>query len=308
MSAQRDPVVVRSDYGLPYSKGVMALSMMATGLGSARSFELARIIEERLGRQARSEVGVSELREVAEEVLGSEEGALVVERFRQWWALRTLDRPLVVLLGGVTGVGKSTVATQLAVRLGITRVIATDQVRQVLRAFFARDFMPAVHESSFDAAQALGEPPAAGSATVAGFLRQAQDIAPGIDAVVERAVSERTQIVIEGVHVLPEIPSPELKDRALTVHALLAVRDADAHRARFEAREALTPRPAARYLEAFGRIRDLQDYLVGQAEAAGIPVIDEVQTEAALKRASEAVLDAVGAAQTANVPGREAVE
>src|SRR3954470_9559764 len=102
---RREPVVVRSDYGLPYSKGLMAQSIMATGVPPARSFELARVVEGRLGTLDRDEVAVDDLREVAEAVLGAEEGPTVVMRFRQWWNLRRLDRPLVVLLGGVTGVG-----------------------------------------------------------------------------------------------------------------------------------------------------------------------------------------------------------
>ncbi len=81
----REPVVVRSDYGLPYSKGLMAQSIMATGLPPARSFELARQVEARLGSLAQAEVGVEDLRQVAEEVLLAEEDAAVVSRFRQWW-------------------------------------------------------------------------------------------------------------------------------------------------------------------------------------------------------------------------------
>ena len=153
-----EPVVVRSDYALPYSKGLMAQSMMATGMSASRAFELARAVEQRLAALAWTEVAVDDLRLVAEEVLREQESADVVERFRQWWSLRRLADPLVILIGGVTGVGKSTVATQLATRLGITRVIATDQVRQVVRAFFSREFMPAVHYSSFDAFRALPGP------------------------------------------------------------------------------------------------------------------------------------------------------
>jgi 2-phosphoglycerate kinase len=299
---RREPVVVRSDYGLPYSKGLMAQSIMATGLPPTRSFELARVVEGRLSNLDRAEVALDDLRQVAEEVLGAEEGETVVTRFRQWWKLRRLERPLVVLLGGVTGVGKSTVATQLATRLGITRVIATDQIRQVVRAFFSREFMPAVHYSSFDASLALDGPPSGAAGAVAGFLQQAHDIAPGIDALVERAVSERSQIVIEGVHVLPHIPSPRLRERAVTVHALLAVGDKNAHRERFEARAAQAPRPAARYLEAFDRLRTLQDHLVQQASESGIPVIDELRTDSALNRVVEVVLDSVGSAQPAGTP------
>jgi len=287
--------VVRSDYGLPYSKGLMAQSIMATGLAPERAFELATEIERRLTGAGAAEVELEHLRVVAEEVLTGEEGQQVVKRFRQWWSLPRLNRPLLVLIGGVTGVGKSTVATQLAGRLGITRVIATDQLRQVVRAFFSHDFMPAVHHSSFDVAAALrayGDDP---SGTVAGFLRQAQDLAPGIDALAQRAISEGTPIVLEGVHLLPDIPDPNLRRQAVAVRVLLTARDEHAHRAHFHARALNTPRSPERYLKAFDRIRVLQDYLIGEAEREGIPIIDEARLEPALARVTEVVLEAVGA-------------
>ena len=43
--------------------------------------------------------------------------------------LEELHRPLIVLVGGATGTGKSTVTTEVAYRLGITRVTSTDFVR-----------------------------------------------------------------------------------------------------------------------------------------------------------------------------------
>lgn len=291
-------IVVRSDYGLPYSKGLMAQTIMGAGIGPERSFELAHRVEETLTQRGSVEVDVNDLRSLAEEVLFEGEGEAAVRRFRQCWRLRTLDRPVVILLGGVTGVGKSTVATQLASRLGITRVIATDQVRQVVRAFFSHDFMPAVHHSSFDVARALSSLPSDDeSATVAGFLRQVHDIAPGIDALVERAVSERTPIVVEGVHLLPDIPDSALCGQAVTVRATLAVTDAHDHRSHFHLRGAQTPRSPQRYLEAFDRIRVLQDYLLERSREAGIPVVDEAVLEPALGRVTEIVLDTVAAAE-----------
>jgi 2-phosphoglycerate kinase len=293
MTAPRTPVV-RSDYGLPYSKGLMAQSIMATGLPPERSFALAAEIERRLTKAGAAEVEVEHLRAVAEEVLATEEDLQVVKRFRQWWRLRRLERPLVVLIGGVSGVGKSTVATQLAGRLGITRVMATDQLRQVVRAFFSEDFMPAVHHSSFDVATALRAYADDASGTVAGFLRQAHDIAPGIEALVHRAVSEGTPIVLEGVHLLPEIPDPTLRKRAVDVRVLLTARDERAHRAHFHARGAATPRGPGRYLEAFDRIRVIQDYLIERAEQEGIPIIDGTGIDPVLARVTEVVLEAVG--------------
>jgi 2-phosphoglycerate kinase len=288
-------VVVRSDYGLPYSKGLMAQSLMATGLPSERSFALATEIEDRLARRRSPEIGVDELRAVAEQVVAAGESDQVLARFRQWWKVRDLDRPLLVLLGGVTGVGKSTIATQLAGRLGITHVIATDQVRQVVRAFFSHEFLPSVHHSSFDVSLSLSALPEDPSGTIAGFVRQARDIAPGLDAIVERAVADRTPMVVEGVHLLPHIPSSYLREQATTVRAMIAVRDENQHRQHFYTRGVQTHRAPERYLDALGRIRVIQDYLIEQAEAAGIPVIDEPGLEATRRRVLEAVLDAVAA-------------
>jgi 2-phosphoglycerate kinase len=306
-------VVVRSDYGLPYSKGLMAQSIMAAGVSPERSFALARRIEERLAERGAEEVSVVELRRLAEQVLRAEEGELVMTRFRQWWRLGSLERPLIVMLGGVTGVGKSTVASQLANRLGITRVIATDQVRQVVRAFFSHEFMPAVHHSSFDVGMVLDDLEAdRHEPTVAGFLRQVEDIAPGLEALMERAVSEHTSMVVEGVHLVPEEPDARLRDRAITAQALLAVRDEQAHRGHFHMRAVQAPRPPERYLEAFERIRVLQDYLIERAEAAAVPVIDQGGLESTLKQVMEIVLDAVAMGERerkdggGNVPKKEA--
>ena len=203
------------------------------------------------------------------------------------------------MLSGVTGIGKSTLATLLAHRLGITRVIATDIIRQVLRASFAHDFMPSVHYSSFDVANKLspGRTDGDDSATVAGFLRQVHDIAPGIDALVERSIEERVPIIVEGVHLLPDIPDPDICERGITARALLTVTDEQEHRAHFYARGAQTPRAANRYLEGFDRIRSLQDYLLSRAHDDGLPVVDASVLEPALKQVIEIVLDAVGAAE-----------
>ena len=285
MSAGPRRIVVRSEFGLPYSKGLMPQSIMATGLAPERSFALATEIERRLTVGSASEIELDELRALAEEVLSHEEGDEVVNRFRRWWSLRWLDQPLIVMIGGVTGVGKSTVA----------RVIATDQLRQVVRAFFSHDFMPAVHHSSFNVAAALPTYRDDDSGTVAGFLRQAHDLAPGIDALAQRAISEGTPIVLEGVHLLPEIPDPKLRRQAIDVRVLLAARDEQEHRAHFHIRGAETPRASDRYLEAFDRIRVLQDYLIERAEREGIPIIDEPGIEGALGRVTEVVLEAIGA-------------
>ena len=274
-----ETIVIHRGYGLPYSKGLMAQSLSATGLTPQRAFELARLVERRLDGRGEQTVDVASLRVLAEEVLLEEEGEGAVRRYRQWARLDRLDRPLIVMIGGAAGVGKSTLATMLAHRLGVTRVIATDVIRQVLRAFFTNEAMPTVHHSAFEVG-------------LDGFREQAEHVGTGIDAIVQRACAENTPLVVEGVHVLPGSLAPALRESCVAVEALLTVQDEELHRGHFSLRAA--DRPAERYHAHFGEIRRLQEHLVTRAVAAEIPVIDNENVEDALAELMSLVLDAVG--------------
>ena len=105
------------------------------------------------------------------------------------------DRPLVILIGGATGTGKSTVATEVAYTLGITRLTSTDSIRQTLRAFFSYEFMPAIHHSSFSAGEAI---PDADDPLVAGFLEQSRTVLVGVQASIDRALQEGWSIILRG--------------------------------------------------------------------------------------------------------------
>ena len=274
-----ETIVVHRGHGLPYSKGLMAQAMSATGLSPERAFELARTVERRLDERGADTIDIAGLRALAEEVLLAEEGAGAVRRYRDWHRLDRLDRPLIVMVGGAAGVGKSTLATMLAHRLGITRVIATDVIRQVLRAFFTSEGMPNVHHSAFEVG-------------LAGFREQADHVGTGVSAIVERACAEATPVVIEGVHAVPGALTEELRRQCVTVEALLVVEDEDLHRGHFTLRGAA--RPAERYHRRFDEIRELQRHLAAGARDGGVPVIDNTNVETTLGDLMSLVLDAVG--------------
>jgi 2-phosphoglycerate kinase len=274
-----ETVVVHKGHGLPYSKGLMAQALSAIALSQERSFELARLIERRLAERGQAEIEVVELDALVEQVLVAEEGETAAARYRRWRRLDRLDRPLVVLIGGTTGVGKSTLATMLAARLGVNRVIATDVIRQVLRAFFTREAMPTVHGSAFE----MGG--------IAGYRDQAERVGIGIHAIVERAAAEGKPVVVEGVHVVPGGVHPRVRERCVLVEALVVVEDPQLHRGHFSLRPG--SRPADRYLEHFEEIRRLQDHLWERARSERVAIVDNASVDSTLARLMELVLDAV---------------
>lgn len=285
------PVVVKRNHGLPFSRGLLAQSLMAAGLPTKRAYELASEVEARLGEAT---VPVDRLQQTVEEVLAQEEGERPVRRYRQWQRLHGSNRPLIVLLGGATGTGKSTVATMLAHRLGINRVVATDMVRHVMRACFDERFMPAVHFSSFEVGASIrlrsGDEE---DVDMLGFLRQVENVDTGVRALIDRAIAERTPMIVEGVHLVPGL-LPDYGSEALAVPAVLSVPEADQHRAHLARRGAgPSRRPAERYLARFETIRKLQAFLITRAEAVDVPVVANDHPEEAVAALGEQVLTAL---------------
>src|ERR671914_1851107 len=170
---RRKRILIEREHGLPYSKGLTASSLMVTGLGPIKSYHVANKVEEELIALGKDAVSEEHLTDLPLEVLRREAGDAYAQAFVKWQSVLQLDMPLIILLGGATGVGKSTTATQLAARLGITRVISTDAIREVLRSAFSEELMPMLHESSFQADRALQVPlPKDADRLIIGFQRQ----------------------------------------------------------------------------------------------------------------------------------------
>ena len=203
MTRDKTPHITISDRdGLPYSKGLMASQVMVTGLSPVRAYQVAEAIEDRLRELGVPSISNAQLGELALGVLEDLAGERYARNFQRWREVEAIKVPLVVLIGGATGVGKSTLATQLATRLGIVRVVATDAIREVMRALFSHELMPTLHASSFEAGSVLREPPSKDEVVV-GFREQTAAVAVGVQALVERAAMEGTHLIIEGAHVVP---------------------------------------------------------------------------------------------------------
>jgi 2-phosphoglycerate kinase len=277
----------------PYSKGLMARALMRVGVSAVRAYEVARRIEQDMLSRKQDSIELDRAEELAEDVLGENEGIEAVRRLRRYSDLAELDLPIIVLIGGATGTGKSTVATEVAYRLGVTRVTSTDFVRQTLRAFFSPEFMPSIHYSSFEAGRALRSAEAEEvDPLLHGFLDQTRNVLVGVNAAIERSLAEGWSTVLEGVHLVPGMTAP-IAD-ALVVQCVLAIQSEDAHASHFWIRDIASEgaRALDKYLDHLGDIRYLQDYIVERAGKEDVPVIWNQDREGATSAVLELVLSA----------------
>jgi 2-phosphoglycerate kinase len=282
----QDPLPLGGADGLPYSRGLMARTLMAAGVSAVRAYDLAQRVKADLVARGEEVVDLDRLEELACEVLGVNEGAQAVRRLRRFQSLRELDQPIILLVGGATGTGKSTVATEVAYRLGITRVTSTDFVRQTMRAFLSHEFMPSIHYSSFEVP---GDSDLGG--VVGGFVEQTRNVLIGARALIERALQEGWSLVLEGVHLVPGMLPPI--EGALVVHCVLAIEDPDLHESHFWVRDSRSEglRPVRKYLDSLADIRLIQDFIIERARVSGVPVVENANIELTLGTVMELVLN-----------------
>ena len=282
----------------PYSRGILARSLMMIGLEPDFSHNLAKRVEEALYALDADVVASTDVLTQVAALLRQEAGDEFARRYLIMRQLHNTERPLMVLIGGAPGVGKSAIAAEVGYRLGIPRVVSTDIVRQALRSLIGKELSPVLHASSYSAWRAELQPSELvtarpqQSAVLRGFQAQVRQLDPAIGAIIERSISEDTSLVIEGVHLVPgSAPSGEFPG-AIIIRMMLFIRDPEDHRRHFGSREVKTGQRLAKpYLEQFGEIRMIDEFIHERSLQEGIMAVDASDFDLAVERCVEYVLD-----------------
>ncbi len=278
---------------VPFSKGILAQSLSAAGIEPRDAFLVARGIEQELVRDAVHEIDRTALRSVAHRVLLRQAGDEAAQRYLVWRRYQEPETPVFLLLGGTSGVGKTTLALEVARRLGIGRLVSTDSIRQIMRLMISPDLVPSIHASSYDAHQLLGQMSGTAVSVLDGFRAQAASVAVGVRASLDRAVEESANLVIDGVSLLPGVIDIErYSGRAVVVLCVVATLDESVLRDRLQIRASgQRERQAHRYLDNFEAILAIQRHLIEEAERRGMLVIDNVDLEASARMVLAHALD-----------------
>ncbi len=190
-----------------------------------------------------------------------------------------VNKPVIILIGGATGSGKSTIAAEIGYRLGITKIVSTDSIREIMRAVLSKKLVPTLHMSSYEAYRRPGLSREA--AGIPAFEEQALYVRVGAQALIERNIVENVDMIIDGVHLVPGLIEPVNAADGIVIPVITHLSDLETHRQRFQSRERRAKdRPAQRYLGNFEAIRLIQDHLWQTATQTGVPAFDNVDSHA----------------------------
>ncbi len=274
-----ETILVRDQHQVaPFSRGRHRQSIESSGSTAAEATAVTTKVYESLLKHGIRELGSGQLAHLTYQVLSEDYGDEAAHRYVVWNEFLHSGRPLLLLIGGTIGCGKSTIAAELSHRLDIVRTQSTDMLREVMRTMMPEQLVPVLHTSSFKAWKNLPfvEDDAPRERLITeGYQSQAELLAVPCEAVLNRALGERVSMILEGVHIRPTLIDHIPKDTdAIVICVMLAVLKPRELKKRLKGRGAhAVQRRAERYLKHFDAIWQLQSFLLSEADQFDIPII-----------------------------------
>ena len=186
-----------------------------------------------------------------------------------------MRKPYVILIGSASGIGKSTIAAELAKQLNIKHLIESDFIRAVVRGIIGKEYAPALHSSSYDAYKHLRNRnrfESYGDLVSAGFDEHAAYVIPALEKIIQRAITDYDDIIIEGVHLVPGLIDTEQFEEYANIYFFVLSSDEESHKERFVKRAVQIQR-GGKQLDYFKENRIIHDHLLTQAEKNNVVVI-----------------------------------
>jgi 2-phosphoglycerate kinase len=282
--------VIKGKKRYPFSKGILAKSITRTGIPIIEIYEIVDEIHKKVKGKEKDEVESGYIKRLVCDCL-LERGHQTEERYyRITREIKYLKKPLVIMIGGGTGVGKSTIAAEVAHRLEITRSIGSDGIREIMRYMVPYDFLPILHESSFTAGKRL-ENPFVKENLIFSFTQQVNSVAEGVQAFIKRGVKEGIHTMLNGIHLVPGyIDLEEEKKDMFCFHYILHLSDIQSHIQQIYYRSEGSRRDPERYVDQIKNIREIQSFIKDMADEKGVLVIENDDIDSTINTIMEDII------------------
>lgn len=266
----------------PFYGDVLARSLLRIGIPKYIAYQMTHKIWQQISNKKKDD---KEIGKLTEKMLRKKYPDLI-KKYKIWRKIMKKEKPIIILIGGGTGVGTSTLAMRVAWLLEMDTIISTDSVREVIRQFLNNDILPILHVSSYEAGKIVKEVKSSHDRIIYGFISQSKEVLNGINAVVKRAIKESASMVIEGIHVVPGEMDflQQYNKKAHIIQIMMDVKQKNKHKLHFFSRHVQSVnRNKEKYLKNFKEIRLIRDYLIKQAEKNKITVIQNYNLKTAEK-------------------------
>ncbi|MCW4006968.1 MAG: AAA family ATPase [Candidatus Bathyarchaeota archaeon] len=183
---------------------------------------------------------------------------------------------LIPIIAAVPGVGKTTVAREIATAFGIGNVMGGDAMRAAFRALISEKEHPEFFCSVYEAYKVVGDKTQTKENISKGFYTQAFLMNKLMQKIVaDRGIRDGESMVIEYLHFLPTQYEEEVLRYPGVIPIVLRLDSKEEHTKRLEDRETSShlKGKGQRLIEALYKYRIMQEIQCTNAKQADIPII-----------------------------------
>ncbi len=183
--------------------------------------------------------------------------------------------PIIPIIAGIPGVGKTTLAKELSTALNIGIVIGGDALRSSLRSIITRDENEIFHESVYNTWKYFGD--YTKENLTKGFETQAKIMNQAVERMVfDRGLRDGESMIIEYLHFLPKQFSSEFLKHPSVIPILLQINDEDVYRERIKQRSKYSHirSPVDRLLPQISKYFEIQEYFLSKCSQSDFKIVN----------------------------------
>lgn len=186
-----------------------------------------------------------------------------IQKYNELWEKSQISLPVVVMIGGYAGTGKSTLAKIISGYLNYLNLIPTGILRSLLKGYISAQDNPALYYHTYDLHQLIPKKftGKAASEITRLFLNQVKPLNRGLINLINFAAREKQHYLIEGNHIFPGLL--ETNPNVIQIEFYLKVSDPQQHRLMLGG----PTHNRALDDEQFQTGRILQDFIINEAES-----------------------------------------
>jgi len=188
--------------------------------------------------------------------------------------------PIVIVLAGFPGIGKTILAKELALIYGINVVIGGDALRSSLRSFLKKSDNPEFHNSVYNAWKHFGEYTEVN--LIKGFESQSTIMNKTVEHLIaDRGLRDGESMIVEYLHFLPAQINKDLFKHPSVIPIVLKINDRNEYEKRIQSREKYSHlrSPGKRLLDHIDQYLVLQEHQCKEAKKHKIIVVGVDQFE-----------------------------
>ena len=291
--------VIREDGSSdPFSRAIHYQRLANCTIPPEKCMAITRKIHSNLIKNKIKRISSFDLTVLTYQIIVKEINQKHADYYLMWRDFLLNSYPLLLLIGGVPGCGKSTVATEIGSQLGIVRIQSTDMLREVMRIMIPKKLSPSLHTSSFQVGRSIKVSTAHDNNQddhlLYGFQMQSEMVEVACEAVIQRALNENVSMIVEGVHIRPSILERIESSEAVIVPVCLAAFSKKRLVKYIKGRsDSNKQRRAKRYLKNLDDIWQLQSMLLSESDNAGTEIIDNQRIEETIADLMSVIVQAI---------------